>query len=65
MAFCVITDFLYSRDDYDGASAELGGKSWANYTGVHLKQVETVTVPLPVLQHGLQWALELNGERQR
>lgn len=55
--FCVIADCLYGHDEYYGASAELGLRSWAHCTGVQLKQVETVVFFLPVIQHHLQWAL--------
>lgn len=55
--FCVIADCLYGHDEYYGASAELGLRSWAHCTGVQLKQVETVVFSLPVIQHHLQWAL--------
>lgn len=54
---CVITDSLYAHNEYYGAGAEPGRKSWAHCTGIQLKQVETVTVPMLVLQYSLQLAL--------
>ncbi len=53
---------LYAHDEYYGASAEMGLKNWAHCTAVQLKQVETVVLPFPLLQHHLQLAL---GVRRR
>lgn len=55
--FCIIRDCHCVHDEYNGASAELGIRSWARSAGFQLKQVDAVVCSLLVLLHELQWSL--------